>query len=250
MIDVHCHIDAKEFDSNRDEIISNAVKVGVTKIVSSALNIDSLEKTFLIMEKYPSLIFCTASLDYTILDLDKVNEFMMEIRRRINKIIGIGEVGLDYFIFIKEEEKKKQETIFKNWISFSNELNMPIVVHSRSAGKYAIKILTEEGAKRVIMHAFDGSVGYAIEGVKKGFYFSIPPSIVRSEQKQKMAKHLPLDKILLESDAPVLGPTKDIINTPSNIVISAAKIAEIKKIPINEVINATTKNAQEIFNFK
>jgi Mg-dependent DNase len=127
---------------------------------------------------------------------------------------------------------------------------MPIVVHSRSAGKYAIKILTEEGAKRVIMHAFDGSVGYAIEGVKKGFYFSIPPSIVRSEQKQKMAKHLPLDKILLESDAPVLGPTKDIINTPSNIVISAAKIAEIKKIPINEVINATTKNAQEIFNFK
>jgi len=109
MIDVHCHIDAKEFDSNRDEIISNAVKVGVTKIVSSALNIDSLEKTFLIMEKYPSLIFCTASLDYTILDLDKVNEFMMEIRRRINKIIGIGEVGLDYFIFRKEEEKRNKK---------------------------------------------------------------------------------------------------------------------------------------------
>ncbi len=250
LVDVHCHIYDKIFDENRDKVIENALKVGVKKIVCSPLDAESLEKTISLMEKYPKLLYCTAGFDYSILDLDKFEEYVKLIKTKIDKIVGIGEVGIDYFMFRKEEDKKRQESIFRNWIRIAKELNLPLVVHSRSAGKYAIKILIDEKAENVIMHAFDGSVGYAIEGAKKGFYFSIPPSIVRSEQKQKLVKHISISNLLLESDSPVLGPNKDIINTPSNVIISAGRIAEIKKIPLYEVIEKTSNNAYSLFKFK
>ena len=97
------------------------------------------------------------------------------------------------------------------------------------------------------MHAFDGKFGSAQKGIELGYYFSIPPSIVRSEQKQKLVKNLPLENLLLESDAPVLGPRVDERNIPSNIKIAAEKIAEIKKVDISEVIKVTTRNAKELF---
>lgn len=250
LVDVHCHIYDKVFDENRNKVIENALSLGVRKIVCSPLDQDSFDKTIKLMENYPKTIYCTAGYDYSILESEKFEEYLKIVKSRIDKIVGIGEVGLDFFIFRKDEEKKKQEILFRNWIRISKELDLPIVVHSRSAGKYAIRILIDEKAEKVIMHAFDGSVGYAIEGAKKGFYFSIPPSIVRSEQKQKLVKHVSLDNLLLESDSPVLGPTKDIINTPSNVLISAGKIAEIKKIPLSDVIKKTTMNAYSVFNFK
>jgi len=247
-IDVHCHLDSSEFDNDLDSVLNNAKNLGVIKIISSALNIDSINKTFKIIERYPNFVYLTACCDYTILDEKIVNEITEYIIKIKDKIVGIGEAGLDFYIYRNEALKEKNIKIFKHWINLAINLDLPLVVHSRSAGKYAIKILIQSGIKKVIMHAFDGSVGYGIEGSKNGFYFSIPPSIVRSEQKQKLVKHLPLENILLESDSPVLGPDRNIRNTPSNVTISAAKIAEIKKIPLGLVSTVTTKNALTIFN--
>ena len=97
------------------------------------------------------------------------------------------------------------------------------------------------------MHAFDGKAASARAGIEAGYYFSIPPSIVRSPQKQKLVHHLPLERLLLESDAPVLGPEKDVRNEPCNVWLSCQHIAAIKGLPVDEVARTTTANAKRLF---
>jgi TatD DNase family protein len=146
---------------------------------------------------------------------------------------------------VKGEERERQVKIFRFWVKVASELKLPLVVHSRSAGKYAIEVLSEEGYDRVLMHAFDGSSGWALKGVSRGFMFSIPPSVMRSQQKVKLVKSIPLEHLMIESDAPVLGPELGKRNEPSNVVVSATKIAEIKRIDLNEtceVLYLSSKN--------
>ena len=154
---------------------------------------------------------------------------------------------LDYWLAKTEPERTRQRTVLSRFVALSNELGLPLNVHSRSAGHYTIDHLIESGAQRVLMHAFDGRASYALAGVEAGFFFSIPPSIVRSPQKQKLVRRLPLDALLLETDSPVLGPTREERNEPANVRVSAEAIAAIKDVPVDEVLEVTTRNAVALF---
>jgi len=103
------------------------------------------------------------------------------------------------------------------------------------------------GAGRVLLHAFDGKASAAMAGLEAGYYFSIPPSVVRSVQKQKLVRHVPLERLLLESDSPVLGPTPDERNEPQNVWIACAEVARIKGLSMEEVARVTTQNARHLF---
>ncbi len=124
---------------------------------------------------------------------------------------------------------------------------MPLNVHSRSAGRHAVRVLLESSADRVQLHAFDGKFSAAMPAVEAGFFFSIPPSVVRSEQKQKLAKKLPLSCLLIETDSPVLGPVPQERNEPANAPVALRMIAELKGITVDEAAEAVAENTRRLY---
>jgi TatD DNase family protein len=156
-------------------------------------------------------------------------------------------VGLDYWVVKEESQREVQREIFKRFIDLSAEVDLPLNVHSRSAGRYVVSMLLEHGAGKVQLHAFDGKAALALQAAEAGFLFSIPPSLIRSRQKQKLVKRLPLSSLLIETDSPVLGPSPAERNEPANAVIVVDAIAGLKGIDRNEVIQTVYQNTLGLY---
>lgn len=247
LIDVHCHLDQPEFRHDLKHVIERARKNGVIAIINSALGPNQVARAIKIAQAYKGYIFLSIGLEPYKLERNIVNETMELIRKFRRNLVALGEVGLDYY-WVKGDAREIQEEIFISFIYLAQELRLPLVIHSRSAGKYAIEILIENGASQVLMHAFDGAAKYARKGVSAGFYFTIPTSVVRSKQKQKLAREVPLENLMLETDSPVLSPIAGERNEPSNLGIAALKVAEIKGLNPEEIAEQTTINAIKFFN--
>ena len=245
MVDVHCHLTAREFEGKVGEIVEEAVRSSVRVIVTSGLGYEDGLRALEISDYevvYPSIGIAPYELD----GYERVIELIEKERSRI---VAIGEVGLDYW---RGDRSKwdMQRKVFEEFIELAKSLDLPLVIHSRSAGKYALEILFEKRAERVVMHAFDGKASHAAAAAEKGFMFSIPPSVARSAQKQKLVKRIPLENLLLESDSPVLSPIPGTINYPKNVRVSAEWISKLKRIPFEEVAEKTTHNAEEILGIR
>ena len=246
IVDTHSHLCDPIFDSDRAEVIERAMNAGVSAIFTVGENLSDAMLNIELAEKYPELM-PAAGLYPTCLDIDQAEALASFIRREKNNLIAIGEVGLDFWVVKEESERDIQRKIFSDFIELSIELGLPVNVHSRSAGRHAVEMLLEHGAQKVQLHAFDGKASAAMPAVEAGYFFSIPPSIVRSRQKQKLVKHLPISCLLIETDSPVLGPYPKKRNEPSNAVISIDAIAEIKNIRREEVIESVFENTCRLY---
>lgn len=246
LVDTHAHICDEEFDGDRSEVLARAGKIGVGAVIAVGENISDAVKNIELAAAHP-MLRPAAGLYPTILNLAKAEEMHTFIQNERSSLFAIGEVGLDFWIVKEDAEKEIQKEIFKSFIELSKGLNLPLNVHSRSAGRYAVGLLLESGATRVQMHAFDGKASAALPAVEAGFFFSIPPSVVRSRQKQKLVKHLPLSCLLVETDSPVLGPDPKERNEPANITVSIKTIAELKNVSQSEVIQAVVENTQRLY---
>lgn len=169
------------------------------------------------------------------------------IRAERARLAAIGEVGLDFWKVQEEAERAVQREIFSRFVALARELDLPLNVHSRAAGREAIDLLIRAGARRVQLHAFDGRAAAALPGVEAGYFFSIPPSVVRSRQKQKLVRRLPLSSLLLETDSPVLGPSPSERNEPANLIVSLEAICEIKGLPEQQVTEAVEENTRRLY---
>jgi TatD DNase family protein len=246
LFDAHAHLGAEEFAADLPEVLARAEAVGVCGILAVGETVEEAARILSLAERHP-LIRPAAGLYPTILDRGAAEAMDAFVRTHADRLVALGEVGLDHWVVKEEAGWKTQEEILARFVVLSNELDLPLNVHSRSAGRHAIAFLREQGARRVLMHAFDGRASAAAEGVRAGFFFSVPPSVVRSPQKQKLVRHLPLECLLLETDSPVLGPDPTLRNEPRNVTVACEAVASLNGIPADEVARITTDNARRLF---
>jgi TatD DNase family protein len=246
LFDAHAHLASAEFAGDLAEVLVRAEAAGIRGVVAVGETLDEAERTLALADRHP-LVKPAAGLYPTILDPGAAEAVLAFIRRHADRLVAIGEVGLDHWVIKEEAGWKIQAEILAKFVALSNDLRLPLNVHSRSAGRRCIAFLREHGAQGVLLHAFDGKAGSAADGVEAGYYFSIPPSVVRSAQKQKLARSLPLERLLLESDSPVLGPDPGLRNEPENVTVACRAIADLKGLTPEEVARATTANARRLF---
>jgi TatD DNase family protein len=246
LVDTHAHLGDAVFDADRAEVLARARQAGVTAVVTVGETLADARRNLELADGHCELR-PSAGLYPTHLDLEQASELASFVREHRHRIIAIGEVGLDYWKVKEQADLEVQRDIFGRFVDLSIELDLPLNVHSRSAGRHAIALLLERGARRVQLHAFDGKPASALPAVEAGYFFSVPPSIVRSRQKQKLVARLPLSCLLLETDSPVLGPERDGRNEPANVRISLDQIAEIKGLDSDEVAAAVTENTRRLY---
>ncbi len=255
MIDCHAHISSNAFDDDRDDVIRRAKDAGIQRIIAVAENIDDSHKVLKLSRDYPGFLLACIGIhpdnfgdDRNPPSAEDIAVIIALIRENQKEIVGIGEVGLDYWVARDKNNRGKQRTYLSQMVALSNELSLPLSVHCRSAGHYTLSLLAQCGAKKVSMHAFDGKAGYALEAFKEhGWIFSIPPSVVRSSQKQRLVRTLPLEALALETDSPALGPEPNLRNEPANLALVVLSIAKIKKESEETVRQVTSQNARRIF---
>jgi TatD DNase family protein len=253
MIDCHTHLTDAAFDPDRIEVLRRAREAGVERIAVVGQDLAENRAVLAAAAQHEGLLpFLGLHPDRFAdrappLPLEALEAVQAQIRAQRERITGIGEVGLDYWVCQDPERRARQREAFAALVRLALELELPLNVHSRSAGHHTLDLLRELGARRVLMHAFDGKAGHALRGVEAGYLFSVPPSIVRSPQKRKLVRALPLAALALETDSPVLGPEPGRRNEPANVAISAAAIAEIKGVPEAEVRAVTAANARRLF---
>lgn len=257
-IDCHCHLADKEFDKDIDTVISLAKEKGVKAALVCATAASEFEKVIGLSDRFPDFVVPCLGVhpvqgaltgEQRCVTLKDLEEAIPMIEKYHDRLGAIGEVGLDFQPRITKtlEDKDAQIHVLSKQIELAKKYDLPLNVHSRSAGRPTISLLREQGVKHVLLHAFDGNPKYAMEGAREGFFFSIPPSIVRSEQKQKLVKAMPVEHLLLETDSPALGPNKQERNVPANLYISCNYITEVKKIDPLELSRITTQNAVKLF---
>ena len=250
MIDVHCHFEQKDYDKDRDAVIE-ACKKEILAVISSCADPRDWPITLEMVKKYRGFVFATAGIhpEY-IKDIKKeeISAFMETIKKEAKggNIVAVGEIGLDYYWIKEGLWREKQKELMIKFIQLSQELNLPLVIHSRDAMADTIYILEKYKVKNALLHLF-GERKLLPRVMESNWSISVGPIIKRSKEHKKIIRDMPLDKIMLETDAPWFGEEGK-RNTPLAIREVAEKIAEIKKISFEEVWKQCGLNAIKFFN--
>lgn len=247
LVDTHAHLCDSSFRDDLEEVLERARAAGVTSIVAVAEDLDEALRNLELATTYPEMVRPAAGLFPTNLDLEQADRVIDLIRLQQQRLVAIGEVGLDLWKVQEPAGRAIQREIFCRFIELSLELDLPLNVHSRAAGRQTVELLLGKGAQRVQLHAFDGRAAKALPAVEAGYFFSVPPSVVRSAQKQKLVRRLPLEALLVETDSPVLGAEANLRNEPSEVGISVQAIADLHERPIEEVIETVGRNCQSLY---
>ncbi len=246
IIDTHTHLCDSSFDSDREDVLKRAEESGVVSILTVSETLDDARKNLTLSKEHP-ILHPLAGLYPGHLDSDQADAMMRWIEQRRDKLAGIGEVGLDFWMAKEPSDREMQKEIFVRFIKLSKALDLPLNVHSRSAGKQVIDLLLHQDVRKVQLHAFDGKASTALPAIEAGYFFSIPPSIVHSRQKQKLVKLLPLSCLLVETDSPVLSPVPGERNEPKNIRIAVETVAGIKGLKFEEVAETVFQNTIRLY---
>eukprot|EP00899_Mesostigma_viride_P001479 jgi/Mesvir1/11331/Mv16253-RA.1 len=273
LYDTHAHMCSEAFEHDLGDVLARAEAEGVARVCCVTETLAEARRVFDLCERHPGLLrpcvglhpVHVASLTDAQL-VEELNELTRVARQHQHRLVAIGEVGLDFCPWVlklpvkgnaddealakAEAIKERQKRALLVQVTLANELGLPITVHSRNAGKHTLDLLRAAGARLVVMHAFDGKPGYAADAAAgdPGYYFSVPPSAARpGADKRRLVTRVPLDRLLLESDAPALGVVRDERNEPRWVTLVLGVIAEIKGVRRDEVARAIEQNTRVLF---
>lgn len=251
LFDTHAHINADQFAEDLEEVLKRAKDAGVTNIVVVGFDRPTITKAMDLINKYDNIYGCIGWHPVDAIDCREEDLQWIEDLCAHPKIVALGETGLDYHW--DKSPKEVQHELFRKQIRLAKKLKLPIMIHNRDATEDCIRILKEEKAEDVggIMHCFSGDANTALEIINMNFYVSLggPVTFKNAKLPKEVAKVVPLDKLLIETDCPYLAPHpfRGKRNEPAYVKLVAEQIAELKGVTFEEIADVTTKNAEKTF---
>lgn len=265
LFDSHCHLDIEPLKEDYEGAIERAHKAGVIKIINVGTSVRNSKSSLDLANLYPN-IWATIGIHpheaETLLNLEDAIEELRNLAQN-DKIVAIGETGLDYFNFgepVSSDQKESQKRLLIAQLYLAGELNLPVIIHTRDAEEDTLKIIREIKAKFAnltgVIHCFTGNPDFAKELVGLGFYIGFTGFVTFEQEKfnhiRESVRIVPVEKILVETDAPFLAPEpyRGKTNEPAFVVEVAKKVAEIKGLTLEGVAEATYKNTEKVFNIE
>jgi len=253
MIDVHCHLEQKDYDKDREEVIEKCKK-DLKAVITSCAHPRDFEITMRMVENHKNFVFASCGIhpEY-IKDVSEKekDDFLDIIVKNKERMVAIGETGLDFWYTKEKDWQEKQKQLFIQFIDLAKELDKPLIIHSREAFEETIEILENQDAKKVMLHMWGGHK-FLKRVLENGYFISMNTIILRSKGYRKVVRDCPLDRLMLETDAPWLAPKRliervEARNDPTSIKAVAEKMADIKKTEFEEVWNKCGENAINFF---
>ena len=250
IFDTHAHYDSEQFDEDRETLLASMKEAGVGMIVNVAASYESCFEVPKLAEKYPFMYAAVGVHPDEVGDLNEETFARMKEQFKLDKVVAVGEIGLDYYW--DNEPHEIQKKWFIRQLDLARELDLPVMIHSRSAAADTMEIMKEHGqGLRGIIHCYSYSLEMAKEYVKMGFYIGIGGVVTFKNAKKvkETVAEIPLTSIVLETDCPYLAPEpfRGKRNQSAYIQYVAEKIAEIKEISYEEVVAQTEKNARAMY---
>ncbi|KAK5903131.1 hypothetical protein CgunFtcFv8_006939 [Champsocephalus gunnari] len=233
-VDCHCHISAREFEKDLEDVIQRTEEAGVKTLVAVTVEVGEFDRVLPLQGRYPDLVAPCFGLH----PLQEGGQRSVDPR-----------IGLDFTPWCapSHRDREDQLSVFITQLGVATELQLPVNVHSRSAARVAMETMREQGVGRALLRNFAGKPSVALEGVKAGFLFSFPPAVCRNHQRDNLIKQIPLEHICLETDSPALGLHKHERNEPCHIALCCRHIADVKGLSAQTVQIVSAQNALRPF---
>ena len=249
LIDTHCHLEMDDFNPDREEVIKRAKDSGIEAIITIGSDLEGNIGGLKLSEKYDFIYSSVGFHPHDAKDFTEDIFDQIKAWAEKEKVIAIGEIGLDYHY--DNSPREIQKHVFKRQLQYAKEINLPVIIHSREAKKDTLDIIRESGVNKGVLHCFSGDMEMAEKAMAMGFYISIagPVTFKNARRLRDIAKAIPDDYLLIETDAPYLTPEpfRGRRNEPSYIVHTAMAIAELRGITLEDMARITTINAKRLF---
>ena len=248
IFDTHSHYDDEKFNADRDEVLSSLEKSGVCGVIDCGCDFDSSLRAIELSEKYDFVFAAIGIHPHEAADAGKGDLEKLKALYSKEKVVAVGEIGLDYHYDFSPRETQLE--FFEKQLILANELSLPVIVHDREAHEDTLNLLKKHRPKGVV-HCFSGSAEMAKELLKLGYYLSFTGVITykNARRAEEVIRIVPDDRIMIETDSPYLAPVpnRGKRNDSRNVRFVAEKIAEIKEMPVEEVIRQTRENGKRFY---
>ena len=249
----HAHYDDEKFNNDRDLLIQELLSGRICTIINVGASIESTKMSIVLAEKYEHVYAAAGVHPSEVSELNENTFDWLRKQTKHEKVIAVGEIGLDYYWDKEPEVQKRQRMWFERQLELARECQLPVIIHSREAAEDTMKVMKKARAEEIpgVVHCYSYSPELAAEFVKMGYYIGIGGVVTFKNAKKlkETATRIPLTKILLETDAPYMAPEphRGERNHSGNLIFVAEKIAEIKGISVEEVEEVTKQNAKNLF---